>query len=101
MAGLTYSEAVERVARAISGAPFPSNASKAKARAAISEILSILAEPTEAMIDAGAQRLVRCGEGPCVWPDSYDALDVAAARQEAERVLLSGITSSPLKPEGK
>jgi len=42
-------------------------------------------EPTAEMIDEGAQRLVRW-EDDCVWPDSWSALDVAAARNEAERV---------------
>lgn len=41
--------------------------------------------PTPEMIDAGAQRLVRW-EDDCTWPDSWDALDVAAARNDAERV---------------
>lgn len=54
MTDITYEQAVERVARAISGAPFPSNASKAKARAAISTILDILREPTEAMLQRPA-----------------------------------------------
>ena len=42
-------------------------------------------QPTVPMIDAGAQRLVRWEDG-AVWPDSFDPLHVAAARQEAERV---------------
>lgn len=41
--------------------------------------------PTPEMIEAGAQRLVRWEDG-CVWPDSWGALQVAAARNEAERV---------------
>ena len=41
--------------------------------------------PTPEMIDAGAQRLVRW-EDDCTWPGSWDALDVAAARNNAERV---------------
>lgn len=41
--------------------------------------------PTREMIDAGAQRLVRW-EDDCTWPGSWDALDVAAARNNAERV---------------
>lgn len=40
---------IERVARAISGAPFPSAASYRKARAAI----EAMREPTDAMIDVG------------------------------------------------
>lgn len=43
-------------------------------------------EPTRAMIEAGAQRLVRCGEGENKWPDDWAAVHVAAARSEAERV---------------
>ena len=39
--------------------------------------------PTPGMIEAGAQRLVSWKDG-CVWPDSWDALQVAAARNEAE-----------------
>lgn len=122
MTDITYSEAVERVARAVYATrgfihsdeehlfePFAydelDEIQKSEpldaARAALSAIAEILASPTPAMIDAGAQRLVRCGEEPAVWPDSYDALDVAAARQEAERVLLSGIAASPLHEEGK
>lgn len=42
-------------------------------------------DPTPAMIEAGAQRLVRWEDG-CEWPDSWDALQVSAARTEAERV---------------
>ena len=42
-------------------------------------------DPTPEMIDAGAQRLVRWEDG-CVWPDSWSGLEVAAARNEAERV---------------
>lgn len=47
---------IERVARAISGAPYPSPASYRKARAAIEEMLN----PTEAMIEAG--RAVPCDD---------------------------------------
>lgn len=46
---------------------------------------AVVLEPTPSMIDAGAQRLVSWEDG-CVWPDSWDALQVAAARNEAERV---------------
>jgi hypothetical protein len=42
-------------------------------------------EPTTEMIEAGAQRLVSW-EDNCVWPNSWSALQVAAARNEAERV---------------
>lgn len=42
-------------------------------------------DPTPEMIDAGAQRLVRWEDG-CVWPDSWSPMQVAAARNDAERV---------------
>lgn len=42
-------------------------------------------EPTPEMKDAGAQRLVSF-EDNSVWPDSWDKLQVFAARNEAERV---------------
>ena len=42
-------------------------------------------EPTKAMIEAGAQRLVQWEDG-CVWPYSFDPLQVIAARNDAERV---------------
>ena len=41
--------------------------------------------PTQEMIDAGAKRLVRWEDG-CVWPESWSGFQVAAARNEAERV---------------
>lgn len=41
-------------------------------------------DPTREMIEAGAQRLVSWGEN-CVWPDSWDELQVHAARTEADR----------------
>jgi hypothetical protein len=42
-------------------------------------------EPTPEMIEAGAQRLVSWTDD-AVWPDSWVALQLAAARNEAERV---------------
>lgn len=109
MTDLTHEELVEKVARALCVAEGHNpdetygreeyrkwRLFKHSAEAAISTIFEALKEPTEAMIDAGAQRLVRCGEEPSVWPGSYDSLDVAAARQEAGRVLLSGFLASPL-----
>ena len=42
-------------------------------------------EPTKEMIEEGAQRLVRWEDG-CVWPDSFDKLQVIAARNDAERI---------------
>lgn len=56
--------------------PHPVNAEGAK---------TVSLVPTREMIDAGAQRLVRW-EGDCTWPDSWDKLEVSAARNEAERV---------------
>lgn len=47
--------------------------------------MSVPLEPTEAMIDAGAQRLCRFEEGT-KWPDDFSPLQIAAARNEAERV---------------
>ena len=55
--------------------------------------------PTPDMIDQAAQRLVRW-EGDCTWPDSWDALSVAAARQDAERALRSGLAVMP-DPKGE
>ena len=58
-------------------------------------------EPTAEMIDEGAQRLVRW-EDDCVWPDSWSALDVAAARNEAERVWRSmWLAAQPSNDQGK
>jgi nitrogen-specific signal transduction histidine kinase len=45
---------------------------------------------TPAMIEAGAQRLVSWEDG-CIWPDSWSGLQVAAARNDAERVLRSAL----------
>ena len=41
--------------------------------------------PTFEMIDAGAQRLISCEDG-AVWPDSFDPLQVSAARIQAHKV---------------
>jgi len=49
---------------------------------------------TAKMINQAAQRLVRWEPGS-VWPDSWSALDVAAARQDAERALRSGLAVAP------
>jgi hypothetical protein len=51
-------------------------------------------EPTRRMIEAGAQRLVSWEDGS-VWPDSWDALQVAAARNDAERVWRSMRAEAP------
>ena len=48
-------------------------------------LLETLTEPTDAMREAGAQRLVSWEDG-CAWPDSWTPLQVAAARNEADRV---------------
>lgn len=42
-------------------------------------------DPTPDMIEAGAQRLVRWETGEEKWPDAWSALDVRAARNDAER----------------
>ena len=55
-------------------------------------------EPTPEMIEAAAQRLVRWEDG-CTWPDSWDALTVAAARQDAERALEAGLAAFPGAPQ--
>ena len=46
-------------------------------------VVPLDAEPD--LIDQGAQRLASF-EDNSVWPDSWDALQVSAARNEAERV---------------
>jgi hypothetical protein len=51
-------------------------------------------EPTRRMIEAGAQRLVSWEDGS-VWPDSWDALQLAAARNDAERVWRSMRAEAP------
>jgi len=64
------SEMVERVAKAISGAPFPSKASMAKARAAI----EAMREPTDEMLFSGAQwRTLDDPFGSKRWQDMIDA----------------------------
>jgi len=45
---------------------------------------------TPEMIEAGAQRLVAWEENS-EWPDSWDSMTVAAARNDAERVLRSAL----------
>ena len=47
--------------------------------------VNITVNPTKAMIEKGAQRLVSWEDG-CVWPDSWDAFVVSAARNSAKRV---------------
>ena len=46
---------------------------------------------TDAMIEAGAQRLVHW-EDESVWPDSWNPCIVAAAKQDAERVIRSALS---------
>ena len=46
---------------------------------------TVLLEPTAEMIEEGAKRLVRWDEN-CSWPDSWDPLQIAEARDLAERV---------------
>lgn len=45
---------------------------------------------TPEMIEAGAQRLVAWEDGS-VWPDSWDSMTVAAARNDSERVIRSAL----------
>jgi hypothetical protein len=45
---------------------------------------------TPAMIEAGAKRLVRW-EDDSTWPDSWRDIDIAAAKQDAERVIRSAL----------
>ncbi|MEC8823471.1 MAG: hypothetical protein VX673_05815 [Pseudomonadota bacterium] len=47
---------------------------------------------TPEMIEAGAQRLVAWEENS-EWPDSWDSMTVAAARNDAERVLRSALNA--------
>ena len=51
----------------------------------MSEFKNVPLQPTEEMIDQGAQRLVSWEDG-CKWPDSWSRLQVSAARTEAERI---------------
>ena len=53
--------------------------------APLPEVQAIPLDPTKEMIEAGAQRLVSWEDGS-KWPDSWDALQVRAARNDAERV---------------
>lgn len=55
----------------------------------IAELESL--EVTPAMIEAGAQRLVNWACDGLTWPDSWSALDVTAARNDAERVIRSAL----------
>lgn len=48
---------------------------------------------TEEMIEAGAQRLVAWEDGS-VWPGSWDSMTVAAARNDAERVIRSALSAA-------
>jgi len=66
----------------------PAPASLVMACDQLLRLLETLTEPTDAMREAGAQRLVSWEDG-CTWPDSWTPLQVAAARNEAERVWLS------------
>ena len=67
-------EMIERVAKAISGAPFPSAKSIAKAKAAI----AAMREPTEEMIEAG----IHCGDGYGKQPKTFIAMIDAALKEE-------------------
>ena len=54
--------------------------------------------PTEEMLEAGAQRLVRWETGQEKWPDSWTALDVRASRHDAERCWRSMYLAAPSRP---
>lgn len=49
------------------------------------ELLLAPLDPTIGMIEDGAQSLVHW-DGDCKWPDSWSALQVSAARNDAEKV---------------
>lgn len=70
-------EMIERVAKAISGAPFPSKRSKDKARAAI----EAMREPTEAMHAVLFRANVSLTDTGAVWGLLIDA---AIAEEEAK-----------------
>lgn len=53
---------------------------------------------TQEMIEAGAQRLVAWEDGS-VWPDSWDSMTVAAARNDAERVIRSALSAAGQNPK--
>ena len=59
-------------------------------------------DPTPAMVEAGAQRLVRWETGNEKWPDAWSKLDVRAARNDAERcwrsMWLEGVDIVPSNP---
>lgn len=57
-------------------------------------IKNITLTPTEEMIDEGAKRLVSWDDG-CIWPDSWDKLQIIAARNDAERVWRSMWIAAP------
>ena len=74
-----------------------------KLRATAMPSATVPLEPTPEMIEEGAQRLVSWETGEEVWPDSWDGLQVAAARQEAERVWRSmylAATGTGRTPDG-
>lgn len=55
-------------------------------------VLSLLDCLTPEVIDAGAQRLASFEDGS-VWPDSWDRMDVAQMRIQAERVIRSALVA--------
>lgn len=65
-----------------------------EAEAGAGEALRLPQDPTPAMIEAGAARLMSY-EGDSRWPDSFTPLQQAAARQDAERVWLSMVAATP------
>lgn len=65
---MTHEELVEKVAREISGAPFPSSRSMAKARDAIAVIYEAMKEPEGGTIQAGAEAIaLGVPEGQHLW----------------------------------
>jgi hypothetical protein len=81
------SDLVERVARQISGAPFPSERSKTKARAAIAEVFDAMMEPSEEMLEAlwrviSIYHPFQADMGRGVEADAYQAM-LTQARAEA------------------
>lgn len=70
-----------------------------EAEAGAGEALRLPQDPTPAMIEAGAARLMSY-DGDARWPDSFTPLQQAAARQDAERVWLSMVAATPAPEVG-
>lgn len=86
---MTREQAIDAIKEALEQSAFNGfNVQKNKDALAALDTLSaaqVPLDPSPSMIDAGAQRLVSFEENS-VWPDSWDKLQVAAAKNEAERV---------------